>query len=134
MENERLLEDGKRFHGHLGPYLALGLKAGALARERLKANPFKLKAEVHVRLEKPLSCFIDGVQVSSGCTMGKRNITAVDSDDIRVLFTCEQQALEVKLRKEAQVWIQSLKVNKENEEQISREIMNKKQEELFEII
>lgn len=132
MKEEELLNDGKRFHGHLGPYLALGLKAGLLAKERLKATPFKMKAELSLKLEKPVSCFIDGVQVASGCTMGKRNITAVDGTGISALFSTEGGSLRIKVKDGALAWINSLKVTKENEEEISREVMKKQYSELFE--
>jgi formylmethanofuran dehydrogenase subunit E len=35
---------------------------------------FGISAEVHSPLKPPASCFIDGVQLGSGCTLGKRNI------------------------------------------------------------
>jgi formylmethanofuran dehydrogenase subunit E len=34
----------------------------------------------------PQSCVLDGVQVSSGCTFGKRNITVKESKHTRVEF------------------------------------------------
>ncbi|MFH1126396.1 MAG: formylmethanofuran dehydrogenase subunit E family protein [Candidatus Altiarchaeota archaeon] len=116
----------------MGPYLVLGLKAGMLARERLEQSPFKLNAKVTLKLEKPVSCFIDGLQVASGCTMGKRNITAVEGGGIKVEFKSEKSSMTLKVKDDILEWIQSLSVTRKNEEQISREVFMKAYEELFE--
>lgn len=76
-----------RFHGHLGPWLALGLKAGLRARRELAASPFEISARVYCPVKPPHSCFLDGVQFGSGCTLGKRNIRHVRADGCRVEFT-----------------------------------------------
>lgn len=63
------------FHGHLGPYVVLGYRMGRQALEILDSDGhFDLQAEVHSILHPPFSCFIDGVQLGTGCTLGKRNI------------------------------------------------------------
>jgi len=80
------LEAAVRFHGHLGPWLALGLKAGLRARRELGASPFELTAYVFCPARTPYSCFIDGVQVGSGCTLGKGNVRHVRASACRVEF------------------------------------------------
>ena len=74
------------FHGHLGPWLVLGLKAGTYARKRLAASPFELDARVFCPAGPPHTCFVDGVQFGSGCTMGKGNIIHHRADGCRVEF------------------------------------------------
>jgi formylmethanofuran dehydrogenase subunit E len=70
----------KTFHGHLGPYLVLGYRMGRIAlRELDSAGHFGLSVIVHSRLEPPASCLIDGVQLGSGCTLGKRNIETAET-------------------------------------------------------
>lgn len=65
----------KTFHGHLGPYVVLGYRMGRYALELTGSEGhFDIAAEVHSPLEPPRSCFIDGVQLGSGCTLGKGNI------------------------------------------------------------
>ncbi len=65
----------KQFHGHLGPYVVLGYRMGMIALERTgSSGHFNITAEVHSVLKPPHSCLIDGVQLGSGCTLGKRNI------------------------------------------------------------
>jgi formylmethanofuran dehydrogenase subunit E len=82
-----MLKQATAFHGHLGPWLVLGLKAGAYARKELEASPFKLKARVSCPAGTPYTCFVDGIQFSSGCTMGKGNISHHRADGCRVEFT-----------------------------------------------
>jgi hypothetical protein len=82
-----LLTAAARFHGHLGPWLVLGLKAGAYARTKLAASPFELNARVSCPARTPYTCFVDGIQFSSGCTMGKGNISHHGADGCRVEFT-----------------------------------------------
>jgi formylmethanofuran dehydrogenase subunit E len=82
-----VLRQAVRFHGHLGPWLVLGLKAGAYARKKLAASPFELSARVFCPPSTPYTCFVDGIQFSSGCTMGKGNISHHRADECRVEFT-----------------------------------------------
>jgi formylmethanofuran dehydrogenase subunit E len=56
------------------PFLVLGLKAGLLANSLLGKDCFEMKAVVITKPCPPTSCFVDGVQFATGCTMGKRNI------------------------------------------------------------
>jgi formylmethanofuran dehydrogenase subunit E len=70
----------KTFHGPLGPYLVLGYRMGRIAlRELDSEGHFGLSVVVHSGLRPPASCLIDGVQLGSGCTLGKRNIEIVET-------------------------------------------------------
>ncbi|MFA4843143.1 MAG: formylmethanofuran dehydrogenase subunit E family protein [Candidatus Omnitrophota bacterium] len=70
-----VLREGIKFHGHLGPYLVLGLLAGRLALKRLRAKKyFGIEIKVWGATKKPKSCLIDGLQLSTGATYGKGNI------------------------------------------------------------
>jgi len=104
-----LLEAASAFHGHLGPYLVLGLKAGELANKIMGKDPFKVKADVFCPPEPPHSCIVDGVQFSTGCTMGKGNIAMHASEDIRVVFTKGKKSLQVSLKSSIAARISSLK-------------------------
>jgi len=71
---EELLERGTEFHGHLGPFLVCGLRMGLLALRELDSwGHFDLQAVVETGTTPPLSCLIDGIQVATGCTLGKGN-------------------------------------------------------------
>jgi len=80
------LEEASKFHGHLGPFLLLGFEAGSLGKELVNAvNDKELEALVMVPLKTPFSCIIDGIQCSTGCTLGKLNIKIVDSSKFEII-------------------------------------------------
>lgn len=61
-----------KFHGHLCPGLALGYKASIFAMSALKRE--KASDEEIVAIVENDSCFVDAVQVITGCTFGKGNL------------------------------------------------------------
>ncbi|NUQ69539.1 MAG: formylmethanofuran dehydrogenase subunit E [Chthonomonadales bacterium] len=80
-------EWARRFHGHLGPWLALGMRMGEEARKALQTRPhFGLRVHAQCPLQPPTSCLIDGLQWMTGATFGKQNLTAAPSDPIQVRF------------------------------------------------
>ncbi len=83
------IADLAAFHGHLGPYIVLGYRIGKYVREHFCDDPFQMKAEVHCAGTPPQSCLADGVQLGSGCTLGKRNIEIVLSEKIRCVFVTD---------------------------------------------
>ncbi|MBN2473562.1 MAG: formylmethanofuran dehydrogenase subunit E family protein [Pirellulales bacterium] len=89
-----------QFHGHLGPWAAAGLRAGMAARCAVKADGY---FDVDVTVEGPLvkpphSCFLDGLQVSTGATLGKRNLNWLQAEKVvvRVRNTGSGQVVEVR--------------------------------------
>jgi hypothetical protein len=72
--DEQVLEELRRFHGHLGPYAVVGYRMGLVANLKLGASPFEKRVVVKTGIGPPLSCIIDGIQYSSGCTLGKGNL------------------------------------------------------------
>ncbi|MGI5819232.1 MAG: FmdE family protein [Armatimonadota bacterium] len=85
---EELLDRLRDFHGHLGPFAMLGYRAGRLAvRDLGIPTHFGLAATVHCPPQPPPSCFVDGVQYATGCTLGKRNIELIPDDAVFVVVT-----------------------------------------------
>jgi formylmethanofuran dehydrogenase subunit E len=94
-----LLQAAGRFHGHIGPFLAIGLRMGLVANERLGRAPMDTSAVVTVEPKPPKSCLVDGIQFSTGCTMGKRNIMITPAPEaIAVAFSRGADTLTVALR------------------------------------
>ena len=79
----------ERFHGHVGPYVVLGYRTGRLAIDRLGVTAFGLRAEVRAGTRPPMSCYVDGVQLGSGCTLGKGNISTGDEETVEAWFTSD---------------------------------------------
>ncbi len=75
-----------QFHGHLGPSVVAGARMGMAG---LRAVEAKSHFDVEVTCEGPLakppqSCFLDGLQIGTGATMGKRSLQWVEADRIVV--------------------------------------------------
>lgn len=60
------------FHGHICPGLCLGYKASILAIKTMKEK--KAEDEEILAICENDSCFVDAVQVITGCTLGKGNL------------------------------------------------------------
>ena len=87
----------QRFHGHLGVYVTLGLRMGAIGKRRF--GHYKgLTAIVRSQPDPPMRCVLDGVQFSSGCTMGKGNIALEPASEPEVTFEQEGRRLRVALK------------------------------------
>jgi formylmethanofuran dehydrogenase subunit E len=93
-----LLDGAVRFHGHLGPFLILGLRAGLLGVDYLGKDYFELIATVGTAIHPPRSCFIDGIQFASGCTTGKGNLKVNISDEVSVEFVRGEQSINIVVR------------------------------------
>ena len=82
------LQAAKAFHGHLGPYVVLGIRLGkALVRELSPRPYFGLEVAVKGPTKPPPRCVLDGLQLSTGCTFGKGNITLEKGDHVVVTGT-----------------------------------------------
>lgn len=68
---------GLALHGHKCPAMPMGLRAGAIAMNKLeveRATDGQLLALVEIGERHCATCFADGVQMITGCTFGKGNI------------------------------------------------------------
>jgi len=70
-------------HRHLGTYSIVGAKMGIWARELLGASLDELSVESHAGLKPPLSCLNDGLQVSTGASLGRGTIRVVTNETPR---------------------------------------------------
>jgi len=94
-----LKERAIEFHGHDGPYMVIGLRMGLTALEMLDCKGwFGLECEVRLNWNPPDSCVIDGIQSSTGCTMGKKNISVVEQSGVMACFRSGGKELSLVLR------------------------------------
>ncbi len=107
------LDYGWTFHGHKCPAMAMGLRAGAIAMNRLgvaRSEGNALLAMVELGDDHASHCFGDGVQVVTGCTYGKGNIkqlgygkfalTLVDTTTSRAVRVVPRADMQVRMRHE----------------------------------
>ena len=73
-----------QFHGHLGPSVVAGARMGMIGLRAVEAKGY---FDVEVTCNGPLarppqSCFLDGVQVATGATLGKRTLQWSQADQL----------------------------------------------------
>ncbi|HUK84703.1 MAG TPA: FmdE family protein [Candidatus Acidoferrum sp.] len=72
------IDFARKLHGHVGPYLVVGLRVDASAKKALDISGSEsalLRVEVAVSLYPPFSCLLDGIQVSTTCTIGNQKFS-----------------------------------------------------------
>jgi len=85
-------------HGHSGPYLALGVAIGLAGLRRLDSTGYSgLEVECYCGFKPPVSCFLDGVQVATGCTIGKGNLIIKDGDRLETLFRTDSRQIRLRI-------------------------------------
>lgn len=112
------LKEAEKFHGHLGPYLVLGILAGEFGIKILKAKKyFGLNIDVFGASKKPKSCLIDGLQLSTGATFGKGNIHKFNGPQINIIISDRnsRKKVSLKLKKEILYRLEETKTHKDAE-------------------
>jgi len=110
MEEWRLAVITSELHGHLGIYSIIGAKMGLYARELLDANLDEIKIQSFAGLNPPVSCLNDGLQVSTGATLGHGLIEAgaTDSPVASARFINGDTILELSLKQDEAKEIQRM--------------------------
>ncbi len=122
-----LVKKGEEFHGHLGPFLVVGIKMGLLALDKLQSTGFfDLKAEVATGSTPPISCMVDGIQLSTGCTLGKGNISVTEQGEPRAQFSKDGKVLTIELDPEI-----FTSISEGEPISLARRIIELEREELF---
>lgn len=86
-------------HRHLGIYSILGVKMGLRAREILSATLDDLEVKSFAGLKPPLSCMNDGLQVSTGASLGRGTISVeCSAPSPEALFTARSGSVRLRLK------------------------------------
>ena len=88
------------FHGHLGVFSIVGAKMGIYAREYFGIGTDLLEINTYAGSKEPLSCMNDGLQVSTGATLGQGSIHLI-TDTIakpQAVFTYQNRSILIKLK------------------------------------
>jgi pyrimidine-specific ribonucleoside hydrolase len=90
------------FHGHLGVFSIVGAKMGIKAREFFGVGPDILKVVTYAGSKPPYSCLNDGIQVSTGATLGMGTIRLSADSTARpsAIFTYKDHSIRISLKKE----------------------------------
>jgi len=133
-----IIEFARKLHGHVGPFLVIGLKMGAAAKKALNLSDTEctlLTAEVAVPLHPPFSCLLDGIQVSTTCTVGNQRLQVKNSKTIQATFTRQKGAKKVKITLTQNLSEQLEQKQKQNQltEELALEIADMPENQLFNI-
>ncbi|MDR1455142.1 MAG: nucleoside hydrolase [Tannerella sp.] len=87
-------------HGHLGIYAIVGVKMGIRAREYFNIGVDDIEVTSYAGLQPPVSCLNDGLQVSTGATLGHGLIRVPTDRDVRpeATFAFKGRTLRLKLK------------------------------------
>lgn len=121
------LEALKKFHGHLGPYVVIGYRMGKMARAKY-LNRFHCVSKTGS--SPPISCIVDGIQMSSGCTLGKGNISIREENIAGAHFYSEEGVLDIQVLDRVRRSIDS-EMSKANEETLALKFYVMPEAELF---
>jgi len=91
-------------HSHLGIYALVGAKMGVLAREHFGAGMDHLSVLSYAGLRPPVSCMNDGLQCSTGATIGHGLLTLAPTDQPvpEAAFSHQGQVIRIKLKEDVQ--------------------------------
>ena len=121
------LEQIRYFHGHLGPIVIFGYRMGKIARA---ARTKDAHAFVYCGSSPPMSCLIDGIQMTSGCTLGKNNIEVAGEGELKAVFKYKNgTTLTIKVRKEVEILNEG--ITHDNEDERSIKAFEMSDDELF---
>ncbi len=86
-DHHSILKKAEDFHGHLGPFLVIGVRMGLGGLGRLDGtneNPLAVTASLPLRV--PFSCIVDGLQITTHCTTGNQKLRLKDSPKVEAQF------------------------------------------------
>ena len=97
------------FHGHLGVFSIVGAKMGIKAREIFGVGPDMLDVTTFAGTKPPYSCLNDGIQVSTGATLGMGTIHLAADTAFRpeALFKYNDRTIRITLKKEYLIKVDS---------------------------
>ena len=83
---EEWVKLGQRVHGGFGTYIALGIRIGLDAKERLKAQARDLDVTYEDGPNSPCPCVVDGIMIAAVATPGQNSLRVLPSKTNPDLF------------------------------------------------
>lgn len=102
-ENGQLLRKNKEVPRPLGSYVVLGYRMGKYAKSRLTKVDHII---VQIDQRPPVSCILDGLQLATGCTLGKNKIKLIRNKKIlKAVFYSKSKKLRITLKIKLQLML-----------------------------
>lgn len=126
------LKKAQDFHAHLGPYLVIGMRMGEAVTKRLGNQRFTTKILAYTGTTPPLSCIIDGLQLTTPCTVGNGGIKISSEGEARIKATKGQKTLCISLKEEVKRDVEAA-FSSRSQEEIALNLWGMPEEELLEV-
>jgi len=86
------------FHGHFKPYVVVGWRMGECALRLLGAKRHELAITSAMGTETPTTCVLDGLQLSTGSTIGNGLLKVLGGREMWASFTYKGKRLDMKVK------------------------------------
>ena len=128
-----LIEKAADLHGHLGPFLVLGVRMGETAKKILKTANLQVTAKLP--LSTPFSCVLDGIQVATQCTIGNQKLKIENSSKgISATFQCAKTGKKLKVKVNPKITDALMKFSEGfSNEELAWEIASMPEDKLFSV-
>ena len=126
-----------RLHGHLGPFLIIGARMGHIAKNLLNSHAkggVILHAILRIPMVVPFSCAIDGVQVTTRCTVGNQRLSLKNwRGGVRGSFTIggSDKVVDVHVRRRVIEHLKKRMLEGAANEELAEEILQLPEDKLF---
>jgi formylmethanofuran dehydrogenase subunit E len=128
------IKEAEKFHGHLGPFLVLGVRMGETAKKILETANLQVTAKLP--LSTPFSCVLDGIQVATQCTIGNQKLEIENSSKgISATFQCAKTGKKLKIKVNPKITDALMKKLSEglSNEELAWEIASMPEDKLFSV-
>lgn len=134
-ELKSAIRDAEKLHGHLGPFLVIGVRMGKIAQNILSAREDdKLRAYARIPLLTPFSCILDGIQATTSCTVGNQRLNIENSKEMAVRFELEHdRVISIRVNREAVERLMGKISEGASNEELAWEIARMPEDRLFSI-
>ncbi|MCK4668664.1 hypothetical protein E3J49_03855 [Candidatus Bathyarchaeota archaeon] len=132
-----LIEKAADFHGHLGPFLVIGVRMGSSAKKVFNENAGEsdeLRVTARLPLLTPFSCILDGIQATTRCTVGNQKLRMENSQEkIAVYFEQENSDKTLRLHVNPKIieYLKNRYSERASNEELAQEIASMPQSQLF---
>ena len=141
-ENDDLvleIRNAEKLHGHLGPFLVIGVRIGSLAKRILNTSTREsneLRVTAKLPFLTPFSCILDGIQATTQCTVGNQKLK-VENMQAQIIMYFEQQdsdkALKIRVNPKIIGELKNKYSKGASNEELAWEIASMKESQLFTI-
>ncbi|MEM1566584.1 MAG: formylmethanofuran dehydrogenase subunit E family protein [Candidatus Bathyarchaeia archaeon] len=131
------VKNAEKLHGHLGPFLVIGVKMARMAKKALnlnQANQWDLRVFAELPLETPFSCILDGIQATTRCTVGNRRLKIRNSNgNMTAVFKSRNKILKVRVKPHLVKTLRQQLLEGVSNEKLAWALANTPEDQMFDV-